>query len=68
MKSERYDSDHDSIDPACDRELLIAYLEYAVGDVAAHDPTSATLLELAIAQLREPSHPEDLGRYHRRLC
>jgi len=51
-----------------DRDLLVAYLEYAVSDVAAIDATSASLLELAIAHLKRPPGEIHLGGTIRRMC
>jgi hypothetical protein len=42
-------------DDGNDRELLIRYLEYVLVDVAAINPASARLIELAIEHL----HPSD---------
>ncbi len=44
---------------ADDRELLVAYLKYAVQDVAEINETSAFLLQMAIAGIED--QPQDAG-------
>ena len=61
-------SDRNRIDVMTDRDLLVAYLEYAVSDVAAIDATSASLLELAIAHLKRPPGEINLGGTIRGMC
>jgi hypothetical protein len=61
-------SDRNRIEVPSDRDLLVAYLEYAVSDVAAIDATSASLLELAIAHLKRPYGENHLARTTRRMC
>ncbi len=69
MKAVRFVPDGNSVDTSVDdRQLLIAYLEYAVTDVAALDTTSASLLKLAIAHLKEPHRAELPCRHARKLC
>jgi hypothetical protein len=48
--------------PFAERDVLIAYLQYAVEDVAAMSESSATLLRMAIAHLEvSESHPPALN-------
>ncbi len=56
------------IEPSADRELLIAYLEYAVNDVAALDETSASLLQMAISRLKATRPGERLFQFTGKLC
>jgi len=48
--------------PATDRQVLIAYLKYAVEDVAQINQTSASLLRLAIAYLEGRSPNGETSR------
>jgi hypothetical protein len=68
MSAMRKLSNRNTIDIMTDRDLLVAYLEYAVSDVAAIDATSASLLELAIAHLKRPPGEIHLGGTMRRMC
>jgi hypothetical protein len=68
MNAIRKLSSQNTIDVMTDRDLLVAYLEYAVSDVAAIDATSASLLELAIAHLKRPPGEINLGGTIRRMC
>jgi hypothetical protein len=47
---------------ADDRELLLAYLKYAVDDVAQINETSAMLLQMAIADLEGKTREPGLTR------
>lgn len=60
--------DGSRVGSSADRELLIAYLEYAVSDVAALDANSALLLQLAIAHLKQVGRDQELAPYGRHLC
>jgi hypothetical protein len=68
MSAMRKLSNRNTIDIMTDRDLLVAYLEYAVSDVAAIDATSASLLELAIAHLKRPPGEIHVGGTIRRMC
>ena len=68
MSAMRKLSNRNTIDIVTDRDLLVAYLEYAVSDVAAIDATSASSLELAIAHLKRPPGEIHLGGTLRRMC
>ncbi len=68
MKAMHYRHEGDAVETSADRELLIAYLEYAVSDVAALDETSASLLQLAIAHLRGARGGVGLLQPGRKLC
>ena len=47
--------------PSSDRKMLIAYLQYAVDDLAILSGTSAILVSVAIEHLkREPQFPQRL--------
>ena len=41
--------------PSPNRKMLIAYLQYAVDDIAVLNDTSATLVKLAIENLKRSS-------------
>ena len=68
MKAARRHPVGADIEASADRQLLIAYLEYAVSDVAALDETSASLLQLAIAHLKAKGRGEPPFQYVGRLC
>jgi hypothetical protein len=48
-------------DTRSEREHLVAYLKYAVEDVAELSPSSASLLVAAIDDLSQPSRLQALG-------
>jgi len=47
--------------PARERELVIAYLSYALEDVRALSKIATDFLQMTIASLSEDVHPEDSG-------
>jgi hypothetical protein len=68
MKAVRRHPNGTDIEMSADRQLLIAYLEYAVSDVAAVDEISASLLQLAIAHLKATGRGESPLRFAGGLC
>lgn len=53
--------------PASAREILVKYLDYVLPEVAAINPTSAMLLDQAIARLLDTPHGGEDARLPTRL-
>ncbi len=56
-----YNKRHDAFILGSDRDQLIAYLNYAVDDVAGLSPSSAALLVAAIDDLKQSNAAQGLG-------